>query len=191
MKSLTGLVLCGGKSSRMGTDKGLLKISSKTWAQHTFDKLSQVCKTVYISINPAQLPFYMEVFKPVSLLTDSVSVQGPLTGLLSFHHLFPEENVLLLACDMPYLTVDTLRLLSDKFYYDDTNHNFYAFHASGFLEPLCGIYTALGLSKVYQDYQSHNLTSFGLKELFKNYPSLTIPHPNSEDFQNCNSPEDI
>ena len=46
-----GLILCGGKSSRMGTDKGLLKLEANTWAQTAVDKLSELSIPVKLSVN--------------------------------------------------------------------------------------------------------------------------------------------
>ncbi len=37
---IVGVVICGGQSSRMGSDKGLLKLEAKTWAQTAIDKMA-------------------------------------------------------------------------------------------------------------------------------------------------------
>ena len=52
--NLIGVVLCGGKSSRMGSDKGLLKLNDKTWAELAVKKMEQLRIPVYVSINETQ-----------------------------------------------------------------------------------------------------------------------------------------
>ncbi len=47
---MIGLILCGGQSSRMGSDKGLLKLEAKTWAQTAIDKMEILHIPVKISV---------------------------------------------------------------------------------------------------------------------------------------------
>ncbi|GGH03134.1 NTP transferase domain-containing protein [Pedobacter zeae] len=49
---MLGIVLCGGQSLRMGTDKGLLIHQDKLWAQVAADKLSVLDLLVNFSVNP-------------------------------------------------------------------------------------------------------------------------------------------
>ena len=42
---MLGIVLCGGNSSRMGSDKGLLNLQAKTWAQTSIDKFASIANT--------------------------------------------------------------------------------------------------------------------------------------------------
>jgi molybdenum cofactor guanylyltransferase len=51
---MLGIVLCGGQSSRMGTDKGLMVNEARTWAQTAVDKLTTLLIPVKISVNEKQ-----------------------------------------------------------------------------------------------------------------------------------------
>lgn len=51
---MTGVVLCGGQSARMKTDKGLITLNRFTWAQSAFNKLTEFKMPVFVSINSGQ-----------------------------------------------------------------------------------------------------------------------------------------
>ena len=103
MSTIIGLVLCGGNSSRMGKDKGLLKKNWKTWSQRAEDLLLQLEIPVYISINREQLPEYKQFHAVESLMIDEVEVKGPLAGILTAHKRFSYADVLVLASDMIFM----------------------------------------------------------------------------------------
>ena len=69
-----GLILCGGKSSRMGTDKGLLKLEAKTWAQTAVDKFAELNIPVKLSVNKEQYAEYSSVFPIADLIIDDESL---------------------------------------------------------------------------------------------------------------------
>ena len=52
---MLAIILCGGRSSRMGTDKGLLKLEETTWVQSAAEKMKQLNLPVYISVNQDQV----------------------------------------------------------------------------------------------------------------------------------------
>ena len=60
--NIIGLVLTGGKSSRMGEDKGLLLLEGNTWAEHQAEKLHIITTNVYLSVNRTQLKKYSSIF---------------------------------------------------------------------------------------------------------------------------------
>jgi len=114
---MLGVVLCGGQSSRMGSDKGLLKLNDKTWTQKVIDTLSNFQVPIVISVNKKQYQDYSIIFPVNTLIPDDPSLQlrGPLYGLLSVHLKYPEEDLLLLACDMPLIDTELIKQLLSKY----------------------------------------------------------------------------
>ncbi|UYQ91403.1 molybdenum cofactor guanylyltransferase [Chitinophaga horti] len=141
---MIGLVLCGGNSTRMGTDKGMLPIGNTTWAQHAGSQLAALGLPVVYSVNESQVPAYTEQgIKP--LITDDVELQmgGPLKGILSVHRQYPTEDIFLLACDLKDMHADVLQQVQAAF-----NGTTTIYENAGFDEPLCGIYTAEALAQL-------------------------------------------
>ncbi|MEO6315532.1 MAG: molybdenum cofactor guanylyltransferase [Chitinophagaceae bacterium] len=186
---MRAVILCGGESSRMGSDKGLLTYQSGTWAQTAAEKFLQINVNVVVSVNDQQKPFYLRLFPEHQLITDdkNIRVRGPLLGLLSVHTQFPGEDLFVLACDMPLMQTGILTLLLQ--HAAIVNAEAYLFTRDGFYEPLCGIYTAAGLSRVLllqktQQLAKHSMT-FVLEEL--NTSSIPLTDEQKKYFKNINT----
>ena len=105
---LRGLVLAGGRSERMQTDKGALHYHALDQRQHTAALLAEFCPDVRVSVRPDQaagLP------AGLTALPDTFLNLGPLGGLLSAFQADPNAAWLVLACDLPFLTRATLEFL--------------------------------------------------------------------------------
>ena len=105
---LRGLVLAGGRSERMQTDKGALHYHGLDQRQHTAALLHEFCSDVRVSVRPDQaatLP------AGLTALPDTFLNLGPLGGLLSAFQADPNAAWLVLACDLPFLTRATLGFL--------------------------------------------------------------------------------
>jgi molybdopterin-guanine dinucleotide biosynthesis protein A len=110
---LRGLVLAGGRSERMQTDKGSLRYhGAADQRQHTAALLAPFCTEVRVSCRPEQTAA-IEAAGLVPL-PDTFLGLGPLGGLLSALQLDPNAAWLVLACDLPYLTPATLQFLVDN-----------------------------------------------------------------------------
>ncbi|MEC3878225.1 molybdenum cofactor guanylyltransferase [Parapedobacter sp. 10938] len=189
MRNLIGLVLCGGKSSRMGTDKGTLVRDGCTWAEHMRAKLRQLDLKTYVSINPLQFEKYGQFFSSTAMIPDAVDVKGPLGGLLSAHLRFPKKNVLVVPCDMVDLDVSLLQRLLD-IRRQIVQADVYLYGHAEFTEPLCAIYTASGLRKLFVSYNEGNLTDFSVKRATQSLSVVYLPIPEHTDgFRNYNTPE--
>lgn len=104
---ITGIVLSGGKSSRMGTDKCLLKLHNKTFVEIQTDILSKVCNQILISANNTDKYNFLNY----SIVKDEFHNCGPISGIYS--SLKKAENLfsLIISCDTPNLNIDFLNYL--------------------------------------------------------------------------------
>jgi molybdenum cofactor guanylyltransferase len=172
---MLGIILCGGQSVRMGTDKGLLKLEAKTWAQTAIDKMAPLNIPVKISVNKQQYLEYAAVFSPDDLIADNTSLllKGPLLGLLSCHLSFPDKDLFILACDMPLMDTSILTNLTNKFQ-QFPNADAYVFTNDNEREPLCGIYTAKGLSSIISLLTNGQLTKHSMKFMLDHLTVSTI-----------------
>jgi molybdenum cofactor guanylyltransferase len=173
---MLGVILCGGQSSRMGSDKGLLTLEAKTWAQTAFEKMTGLGITVKISVNEQQFPEYAAVFQPGDLVADnkSIALKGPLLGVLSAQLAFPNEDLFILACDMLLMETTILREIY-IIYKNDPSHEAYFYTNDGEPEPLCGIYTSTGLASIVSMLRSGQLSKHSMKFMLDHLHKKVIP----------------
>lgn len=161
---MLGIVFCGGQSLRMGTDKGLIPIQNQNWAMLAAGKIGMLNIPVKISISKRQKESYKHFFDEKLLLTDdeNLEVKGPLSGLLSVHALYPDEDLFILACDLPLMQGSLLSRLSvaDR---KESDFEAFVFMNNGFAEPLCAIYKASGLKKIMNLLKSNQLSKHSMK----------------------------
>ena len=110
MITIAGIILAGGKSTRMGEDKGLIFFNGKRLVEYSIDLLRNYCNRVIISSNNKA---YREFGFPV--VKDIISGIGPISGVTSALKNSPGEWNFILACDLPFLNGQLLdRLLNAR-----------------------------------------------------------------------------
>jgi molybdopterin-guanine dinucleotide biosynthesis protein A len=105
---LNGLVLAGGKSKRMQTDKGALAYFGKSQRLHVSALLNGYCGETYVSYADESV---IEHSEQLPVITDSFVNLGPLGGILSAFRHNPNAAWLTVACDMPFLSATTIDFL--------------------------------------------------------------------------------
>ncbi|CAN5907690.1 hypothetical protein BH24BAC1_BH24BAC1_35120 [soil metagenome] len=105
---LHGLVLSGGKSTRMQEDKGSLEYHGKSQREHLYGLLSSHCQAVSVSCNQEQAT---QLVGRLPVIEDRFLGLGPLGGILSAFQSAPDMAWLTVACDLPYLSAQTLHHL--------------------------------------------------------------------------------
>jgi len=165
----------------MGSDKGLLAINEKTWTQTALDKMASLDVPIKISINSNQYKDYNSEFSSVELIVDdpSLHMKGPLLGVLSCHLQYPSEDLFILACDMPLMETALLAELYSGYQREETA-NAFVFTNDGEWEPLCGIYSAAGLSYIFSLLQSGQLIKYSMKNVLDHLKVKSIPLRNDQ-----------
>jgi molybdopterin-guanine dinucleotide biosynthesis protein A len=146
---------------------------------------------VVLSVNDRQLPHYAQLFSGDHLIPDdpTLSLKGPLSGLLSVHAAYPTEDLFVLACDLPLMEP----LLLQHLYLRRKQQNqaqAYLYTAGGEPEPLCAIYTARGLVHIAGLYHAQRLVRHSMKYALDQLTvdSQPIPEDKKQYFENFNYP---
>jgi molybdopterin-guanine dinucleotide biosynthesis protein A len=102
-KEMYGLVVCGGQSTRMGSDKSLIDYHGKPQRYYVYEMLEWICDKVFISCNRHQAE---NVAKPYATITDLPVYEhiGPMAALLTAFATFPDCDFLVVGCDYPYVS---------------------------------------------------------------------------------------
>lgn len=180
-----GLVLAGGKSKRMGQDKALLDREGQSQLAYIAELAGAHVDRVFISTRPDQeADPERSRFEQV---IDHYSDMGPLAGILSAMDDHPDADWLVLACDLPNISDETLQHMLDK---RSRTHPFTAYISShdGLPEPLCAVYRAVGKS-ILQQFADDGIHC-PRKILIRSDTHL-IKQLDPSSLDNVNTPEDL
>ncbi|WP_345953683.1 NTP transferase domain-containing protein [Mucilaginibacter sp. PAMB04168] len=108
---LNGLVLAGGQSQRMQTDKGSIQYFGKSQRLHMYEMMSALCTETFVSYASQQ---WVNQQEQLPVVLDSFTGLGPFGGILSAFQQNPNAAWLTVACDLPYLTAQTLNHLMEN-----------------------------------------------------------------------------
>ena len=88
---VSGIILSGGKSTRMGMDKGLIELKGKPMIQHVIDHIDPICNEILISANDK---VYENFSYPV--YNDEIHEIGPAGGIIScLKHSSYNKNIII------------------------------------------------------------------------------------------------
>ena len=146
-----GIVLCGGKSTRMGTSKALLPIGPETMLERVVRLLSGVVDPIVVVAAPGQtLP---SLSQDMIVTHDEASGRGPLEGLRAGLKALPAgvDAAYVTACDVPLLVPDFVRRMIDLL----GDFDIAVMEIDGFAHPLSAVYRATTLPYV-EDLLAHD-----------------------------------
>jgi molybdopterin-guanine dinucleotide biosynthesis protein A len=181
---LKALVLLGGKSSRMGEEKGLIQYHEKTQAEHLVSLLEELGMEVFLSVREEQKENYSFLNRPY--IADQLQGAGPLGGIASAMRSLPQTAFMVVACDLPNLQKEQLEFLLK-------NRNAKAFATcyespmDGGPEPLCSIYEPKSFSALMKVWV--NGKSCPRKMLYNRTVEI-LPVKDSKFLVNANTPEE-
>jgi molybdopterin-guanine dinucleotide biosynthesis protein A len=134
---LYGLVLTGGRSTRMGQDKAALQAGGRTQLERTLALLTPHVARAFVSVRSDQRDDPLR--SGFEQIADTRENLGPIAGILAAQERFPDCAWLVLACDLPRLDAATLALLLRSRAPQRLATAFRSSH-DGLPEPLCAIY---------------------------------------------------
>ena len=177
-----GLVLAGGRSTRMGTDKGLMSYHGKPQREHLFDLLKEVCETVYTSCRKDQ-----DVAEINNPLIDLFEIPGPMNGILSAFGHAPDTSWLIVAVDMPYVTRQALELLLTQRDQKKVATCFYNPELND-CEPLLTLWEPIAYPLLQEFVKEGNLSP---QKFLRTHDANVIHIPDANLLKNFNSPADL
>ena len=131
-KNITGIVLAGGKSSRMGSDKGLLTIYGKMFVEHVVDAMKPLVDNIIIVSNNKMYDQF-----GYERIEDEIINSGPMAGLYSGLKHSESEYNLVLSCDIPLIKTKVLKKLTDT---DYRNYDVVQIQSQHKTMPLIAVY---------------------------------------------------
>jgi len=197
MQQIIGLVLCGGKSSRMGRDKGLIPIGDTIWANRLKMCLHELSiKQVLISVSEQNYDNYLYHFQKEELIVDMPFDGAPtaLRGLLTLSEIWgePLQNtaVLVLACDLQLIDSSILNVLM-KSYLAAISPKPHILSDGNFLQPLAGIYPFSTLKTLKKRLQTPTQQNQSIKKLISQFQPQIIEVKAPFKLTNFNTPEEL
>jgi molybdopterin-guanine dinucleotide biosynthesis protein A len=134
---LYGLVLAGGASRRMRTDKAALEYQGRPQLERAYELLARYCEKTFVSVRRDQGADPLRAQFPQ--IVDAYDDLGPMAGIASAQTQHPASAWLVLACDLPFVTPAALERLIDSRSMATPAIAFRSTH-DGLPEPLCAIY---------------------------------------------------
>jgi len=180
-EKVSGIIVAGGRSSRIGVDKALLKVGGSTMIERIITVLQQVAGHVLISAGNGKYSF-----TGYSHVEDKFADIGPIGGIYSALKASSTPINIVVSCDLPFLSVGLLDYLLQNSLENEmiipVHNNFY--------EPLCAVYNVSLLPVIEQqinegDYKLINLITKTDSKLLPITSDLPFYKPNV--FNNINS----
>ncbi len=185
---LYGLVLAGGRSTRMQRDKATLSYQGQTQLDRAMELLEPYVEQAFVSVRPDQRSEPARA--RYAQIVDTQEGLGPIAGIVAAQSMKPEVAWLVLACDLPYLGADTLGYLIA---HRDPVRSATAFRSShggkhdGLPEPLCAINEPRSAADILAYLETGKICP---RKFLIRSDALLLDQPQSRDLNNINTTEE-
>jgi molybdopterin-guanine dinucleotide biosynthesis protein A len=189
LADITGVLLAGGKSRRMGEDKRYLQVGRQTLFERSLSVFRSVFQEVVVVI--AQDSATIEAGVPV--IRDLVPDCGGLGGLYTGLKQAATRHVFVAACDMPFLNPQAIRYVTAL----KDNADIVMVQRNTGLQPMHALYGRRCLPVIEEMVHTHNMK---IQDIVA-HPSLHVRliteaelsqiDPEGRSFLNVNTPSDL
>jgi molybdenum cofactor guanylyltransferase len=189
--NISCIILAGGKGLRLGSDKPLEKINSKTLIQHSVSILLGLGNEVIVVTSAGKTNLGLEEYPGVKVVEDLSSGKGPLMGIYTGLSASESEVNLVVACDMPFLNPDLIKfMVSQSDEYDAVIPRI-----GGLIEPLHAVYRrnvkALASELIKSGEYSLRSLLKRIRVRFVDETEIDRYDPEHLSFFNINYPDDL
>ena len=174
---VAGIVLAGGKSKRMGTDKALLSCGDEDFIERAIHILKPVADAVFLSC--AQDRQYCGYDSTIVL--DEYSASGPLAGMISAMRNIPADVFLFLPIDTPLIP----SALYERMVAVLGDYDAVVPQRGGYLEPLCAVYRVSCLAAMEKAMQA------GERKIKAFYPDVRLRILKESEYTDLGNPEEM
>ena len=180
---LHGLVLSGGRGTRLGRDKGTLDYHGVPQALWGLRLLEPFCSRRFVSVRPDQVD--APAFRGLPAVVDRGASAGPASGVAAALAEFPNVAWLVIAADMPLLTNAVIgRLVRHR----DPSVLATAYrHSDGVPEPLCAIWEPSAAARLGSPAPGQGVS---LRRLLEDGPTRLIDVGDNEALTSVNTEAD-
>lgn len=181
---ISAAILAGGKNSRMGTDKALLKFDDSTFLEHIVKILSEIFNEVkiisdhYEQYEHLNVPIYPDIYKE----------SGPLAGIHSAFYHTKSDAIFISTCDNPFIAPEPIKHLANINSSDDA----IVYSSDDNIQPLFGVYKRNCLPILIEQLETKQLSAieFLKKVKTKFINPINLPFNAENIFFNVNTLED-
>ena len=185
----TAIILAGGKSSRMGFDKQLLKINERRLMDSLIQKLRKEFEEIIIVTNRPELYIGLSHIITRDILED----KGALGGIHAGLNYSSSKYAFVTACDMPNINMDYVRYMKGTL---NSHNSFGCVSKFGdWIEPFSSFYSVLLIEKI-EKYLENGRRSINdlIKDINITYIEENVARKFSSNwdmFLNLNTKEDL
>jgi molybdopterin-guanine dinucleotide biosynthesis protein A len=183
---ITAIILAGGQSRRMGTDKALMQYLGKPLIRYSIDLALCFTEKIIISTNINEISSF-----GFPVVNDKYPLKAPLAGIHAGLLYSNTDWNLVLTCDMPNVSVQLINYLLSMV--DEGSELVLPGH-HGYVEPLCGFYHRNLIPFIESNFKKSRLSPLDLLES-ETHRIIQMEGVFSEDlsflFKNINEKKDL
>jgi molybdopterin-guanine dinucleotide biosynthesis protein A len=186
-RAITGIILAGGKSSRMGQNKALMSLGGSRLIDRVVHVLRDIFAELLLVTNSPEI--YADLGVP--MVSDVFPEKGSLGGIYSAVYHVSAPRCFVVACDMPFLQAPVIRYLINQM----ADHDVVMPDVHGEMQPLHAVYSKACLAPMRQRLDANRLKITGfLPEVRVRVviaDEMTPFDPELRTFQNLNTPAEF
>ncbi|GAB4256097.1 MAG: molybdenum cofactor guanylyltransferase [Vicingaceae bacterium] len=179
--AIAAFILAGGKSSRMGTDKGLLEYKNKPMIAHVIDAVEPITKDISIITGNND---YKKFNKP--LISDIIPEKGPMGGVYTALKRCPGSHALILTCDTPLINTHLINILLED--YKSFEATYFSFGYKNY--PLTAVYKKEVNNIFFNFISSNNLKMNNILQVLTSN-RIYLNNTEGKLLANINTPEQL